>query len=480
MPGESQSRGRRILFSEPIFFLFFAIVFSGYWLLRSNTARKQWLFVASYVFYGAWDWRFLFLIFGSTSVDYVVGLLLPRYHKRSIRRTLLITSLVVNLGALGFFKYYNFFVSSGTGLLSWLGIETSDATLSIVLPVGISFFTFQSMSYTIDIYRGKLAPIKVFDDFALYVAFFPQLVAGPIVRATEFLPQLETKRVFSNVDVRAALTLFLVGFIKKVCIADNLAVVVDEVYGAVSDYSASSISIAAIAYSIQIYCDFSGYTDMAIATAALLGYKLPTNFRWPYFATNIQDFWQRWHISLSTWLRDYLYIPLGGNRGKSKLTAHRNIMLTMLLGGLWHGASWNYVLWGGLHGFALIVHRESGRILPNSKNLALTILGTALTFYWVTFALIIFRATSLSDAIIASKAFIFWSSPGTRELSGQGACVVIFLLLAIAHYIARTQLLTKPVQSLPTWAFAFGYGVIVMLLLPFYPLEYRPFVYFQF
>ena len=346
-----------MLFVEFRFFWFFLAVFAVYWSLRENRTRKIWLLLCSYFFYACWNWKFLFLIMASSALDYLVGTMLARTEDPRARRGWLILSLCANLGTIAFFKYYNFFVTSAAALLAWLGLHPSLHTLNIIIPVGVSFYTFHSMSYTIDVYRGKLKPVSSILDLACFIGFFPQMVAGPIVRASAFLPQLQTIRRFADVDGRGALVLFLTGFIKKACIADAVAPFVDRYFDAPWNFTMASAWVAVLFYAIQIYCDFSGYTDMAIATAGLLGYQLPVNFRFPYFAKNISDFWHRWHISLSSWLRDYLYIPLGGNRGPAWFV-YRNIMITMLLGGLWHGGAWTFVIWGGLHGLALIVHRE--------------------------------------------------------------------------------------------------------------------------
>ena len=346
-----------MLFVEFRFFWFFLAVFAVYWSLRRNDSRKTWLLICSYFFYACWNWKFLFLIMASSALDYFVGVMLVRTQNPRARRGWLILSLCANLGTIAFFKYYNFFVTSAAALLEWLGLPASLHTLNIIIPVGVSFYTFHSMSYTIDVYRGKLRPVSSILDLACFIGFFPQMVAGPIVRAFAFLPQLQTLRRFADVDVRGALVLFLTGFIKKACIADAVAPFVDRYFEAPWNFTAASAWVGVLFYAIQIYCDFSGYTDMAIATAQLLGYELPVNFRFPYFARNISEFWHRWHISLSTWLRDYLYIPLGGNRGP-RWFVYRNIMITMLLGGLWHGGAWTFVIWGGLHGVALVIHRE--------------------------------------------------------------------------------------------------------------------------
>jgi alginate O-acetyltransferase complex protein AlgI len=328
-----------MLFVEFRFLWFFLAVFAVYWSLRRNESRKIWLLVCSYFFYAAWNWKFLFLIMASSALDYFVGMMMTRSENPRTRRGWLIISLCANLGTIAFFKYYNFFVTSAAALLEWLGLPASLHTLNIIIPVGVSFYTFHSMSYTIDVYRGKLRPVSSILDLACFIGFFPQMVAGPIVRAYAFLPQLQSIRRFADVDARGALILFLGGFIKKACIADTVAPFVDRYFEAPGNFTAASAWVGVLFYAIQIYCDFSGYTDMAIACAQLLGYELPVNFRFPYFARNISEFWHRWHISLSTWLRDYLYIPLGGNRGP-RWFVYRNIMITMLLGGLWHGGAW--------------------------------------------------------------------------------------------------------------------------------------------
>jgi alginate O-acetyltransferase complex protein AlgI len=329
-----------VLFIEARFIGFFAAVFLVHWALRHNGARKAFLLAVSYVFYGFWDWRFLSLIAVSTAIDYVAALKIPSAGSAGERRAWLVSSLAANLGILGFFKYFNFFVDSAAVALAAIGIDVGRRTLEIILPVGISFYTFQTMSYTVDVYRGQLRPCRRFLDVALFVAFFPQLVAGPIVRAREFLPQLETPRRLAAVEVRPLCVLFLVGFVKKACIADNLAPFADPYFQNPGAYTAASAWLALILFSIQIYGDFSGYSDMAVALAGLLGYRIPRNFRNPYLSSNIAELWRRWHITLSTWLRDYLFVPLGGFRRHSRLATGRNLLITFALGGLWHGAAW--------------------------------------------------------------------------------------------------------------------------------------------
>ena len=460
-----------MLFTQPIYFIFFTAVFTLYWRIRSHALRKVLLLMASYVFYGAWDPRFLTLIFLSTAIDFEVGRRLDATAQPVSRKALLWISMAANLGILGFFKYFDFFVQSGADLFGLSDVRT----LGLILPVGISFFTFQSMSYTIDIYRGRLKPINSFTDFALFVSFFPQLVAGPIVRAATFLPQLKTEKRFADVHVQSLLTLFLIGFIKKACISDNLSPVIDPVFANPNLYDTLGIWIAVVFYAVQIYCDFSGYTDMAIASAGLLGYNLTRNFAFPYFAANIAEFWRRWHISLSTWLRDYLYISLGGNRSGAAKT-YRNLMITMVLGGLWHGAAWHFIIWGGLHGVALAIHRwvRERNVLPAIY----TPLGMIATFYWVCLAWIFFRAETMEDALHLTRAFVTFQSPGETSLDPR---LLLWLIPAVAaHWIAYRHDVILWVRRVPDWAFSAGLAMAAITALMFVPTDVQPFIYFQF
>lgn len=327
-----------MVFTELKFLLFFFVVFSLYWLVKSKDAKKVLLLGASYYFYGSWDWRFLSLILIDTVVSYFVALGLDSSKNTKTRKLLVASNVVVCIGILFVFKYFNFFIDNLASLLSTAGIKTSIASLSLILPVGISFFTFQTLSYSIDVYRRELPANRSFLDVALFIAFFPQLVAGPIVRAIDFIPQMAVQKQWRSVRVRVAVTLILAGFFKKACVSDNIAPIVDQFFSHAPQFDSVSTLLGVFLYATQIYCDFSGYSDMAIGISELFGYRLLRNFNHPYMAYSITDFWRRWHISLSSWLRDYLYIPLGGNRG-SELFCYRNLMLTMLIGGLWHGAS---------------------------------------------------------------------------------------------------------------------------------------------
>jgi D-alanyl-lipoteichoic acid acyltransferase DltB (MBOAT superfamily) len=345
-----------------------AVAALGTWLVRAQRVRMVFILLASYVFYAHWDWRFLPLIWGSSTCDWLLGNAIARAPDSRRRKHWLLGTVCVNLGVLAVFKYFNFGVDSARAVLGALGYHPPEIVLRVALPVGISFFTFESMSYVIDIYRGVIRPQKSYVEYLAFVAFFPHLVAGPIVRPRDLLPQLAGPARWSNAEASEALFLIALGLLKKVAVGDYLALnLVDRVFDAPLQYSALECYAAVVGYAVQIYCDFSGYTDIAIGTALLIGVRMPLNFNAPYKAPDIVDFWRRWHISLSTWLRDYLYISLGGNR-KGRARAYLNQMLTMLLGGLWHGASWTFVVWGGLHGFALAVTRAYGEARPGWRR----------------------------------------------------------------------------------------------------------------
>ncbi|MBM3990041.1 MAG: MBOAT family protein [Planctomycetes bacterium] len=462
-----------MIFTELSFLAFFALVFGVHWALHGARARKLWLLAASYCFYAAWDWRFLSLILGSSALDYLVGRKLEENDDERARKRWITLSVALNLGLLGVFKYANFFLDSALALARSLGFEANPHVLGIVLPVGISFYTFQTMSYSLDVYRRELRPVRDPLDFALFVTFFPQLVAGPIVRAIDFLPQLERQRLWSDVRVRACLTLFLVGYVKKACVGDNVSSLVDPYFKSPAEFDALAAWSAVLFYAVQIYCDFSGYSDMAIATAGLFGYELRANFDFPYLATSIRDFWRRWHMSLSSWLRDYLYVPLGGNRG-SRLFQRRNLLLTMLLGGLWHGAGWNFVIWGALHGGALVAHREwerAGRRLPAS-------LGLLATFWWTCLAWIFFRASTFESALVTVRSFVAFDSPGTRSTGWMP--LATFAALALAHWTCSKRWLERASERMPQWSYAIALGVLAALALACTNAAVKPFIYFQF
>ena len=396
-----------MLFNSLDFAIFLPIVFLLYWFVVQKKLKLQnaLIVVASYFFYGWWDWRFLSLIIFSTVVDYLVGQKLRSEEKQSKRKVLLWTSILVNLGFLGFFKYYNFFLENFVDAFSLFGMQINANSLNIILPVGISFYTFQTLSYTIDVYKKKLEPTKDFIAFSAFVCFFPQLVAGPIERATNLLPQFYKKRTFEYHKAVDGMRQILWGLLKKVVIADNCAVFVNSIYDNFSILSSEILIIGIFLFSFQIYCDFSAYSDIAIGTAKLFGIKLSQNFSTPYFSRDIAEFWRRWHISLSTWFRDYLYIPLGGSR-VSKFFQYRNLIIVFVVSGLWHGANWTFIFWGLIHvTFYLpqLINKTNRNYLniinENKKTHILEYLKIFKTFMLVSFAWIFFRSNSLENAI---------------------------------------------------------------------------------
>lgn len=448
--------------------------------------RVRWqnlcLLAISYYFYAYWDWRFLGLILLSTVVDYVIGLRLERCDVSTIRKWWLAASMIVNLGLLGVFKYCNFFIDNLRVALEPFGLNLQH--LSIVLPVGISFYTFQTMSYTVDVYRRQLPACRSFVDFALFVSFFPQLVAGPIVRASELLPQIQRPRQLSSFDMLAGFRQFTIGLFKKVFIADNLAPYVDFQFENAGLFDAPSTWLAVTAYTIQIYCDFSGYSDMAIGTARMIGFHFSENFRLPYLSMSITEFWRRWHISLSSWLRDYLYIPLGGNR-HGRVRTYVNLMLTMLLGGLWHGASWNFAIWGLLHGSALSLHRRwRGRGEPIEQTASpawYRLAAWTTTMLIVTSGWVLFRAASWQEAALIFRQLL-GAQAGFHHLSPFALLIVVGFFVHHSLIVLRwTESLRLPLE-LPLSSRLTPAALFTMLLLTLlhWPEAYQPFIYFQF
>lgn len=466
-----------MIFSSLSFLIFFSVVVISLSTFKSQTIKKWILLSASYFFYGYWDYRFLSLIIVSTLIDFYIGRYIPRVSSEKSKKRLMIASIVANLGILGFFKYFNFFIDSLNVLLTFSDIRLE--TLNIILPVGISFYTFQTMSYTIDIYRKRIDPAENFLDFAIFVAFFPQLVAGPIVRAIDFLPQLKNKIEIKLVNLTSGLQIFLVGMVKKLVIADNLASYIDFIYSKPQLFDSLTIWISTISYSIQILADFSGYSDMAIGIALCLGYKLPINFKTPYLSLSITEFWRRWHISLSSWLRDYLYISLGGNRS-SQVRTYINLMLTMLLGGLWHGASWNFVIWGLIHGLGLAVHKKiSSNKKPKSTGIISIFVSWLSTYIFVLITWVFFRAHSLTDAVTILKIMMNPLYHGTQYL--YSPLLIVMPLVAIFLYFKRFLANDESfyfkkfsIVSCSTIIFA------IITLLFFSPIDSTPFIYFQF
>ena len=478
-----------MVFNSLPFVIFFAIV-CGLMALTNgkriqallpwpvSSLRHVLLLLASYVFYGWWNWKCCFLMLGLTVVAYVCA----AAYERDGKKLWVTLGVIAPLVILGIFKYFNFFVDSFCALL---GI-TRAGSLNILLPVGISFYTFQSLSYTIDVYRGKLRAEKNFVNVALYIAFFPQLVAGPIVKAGEYLPQLLEDRNISLSNLEQGLQCFALGLFKKVVIADNISVFVDAVYDCPAAFHAVTVLLAVAAYSIQIYCDFSGYSDMAVGCAKCLGYDLPRNFNLPYISKNVTEFWKRWHISLSTWLMEYLYFPLGGNR---KGTARRyiNLMLTMLIGGLWHGAAWTFVAWGGLHGLALCVHKlflkaTQGREKKNPFLSSLSVLGT---FCFVSLCWVFFRAGDFATAMRVFQAIFTWQQ-GVIHLSSWAILGLACVALATLAAVLRSRKLGGPIDGfypqvkLNTIPGLLVFFLFVGLTLGLAYTGENPFIYFQF
>ncbi len=479
-----------MMFNSWEFVCFIIPVLMLYYIL-SLRAQNIMLLLASYFFYGCWDWRFLILLWISTVVDYSVGRAMQKNAGAlPIRRVLLLASLITNLGILGFFKYYNFFVESGTTMLESIGIPVSPATLQIILPVGISFYTFQTLAYTIDVYRRKIEPVRDVLHFALYMAFFPQLVAGPIERAQHLLPALARKRTVTDRHIGSGLLLIIVGYVKKLAVADFLAGSVNAFFSSPGQYHSLQLVVGVYAFALLIYGDFSGYTDIARGTSRLLGIELMVNFRRPYFASNITDFWRRWHISLSTWLRDYLYIPLGGSHC-SRWKMYRNLMITMLLGGLWHGESWNFVIWGALHGVFLVAHKmytagsdkTEPAVSPHTFHaLVRSVAGGVITFHLVCFAWIFFRASSGYDSLIYLQSIagngLVVDTQLLKEL--HQLLIVVVILLVIDLPKAAMERRGREWRHIGWfWQGAFA-GVMICCLLLLGDRINAPFIYFQF
>jgi alginate O-acetyltransferase complex protein AlgI len=397
-----------MLFDTPIFIVFLTVVVAGYWCLKFRDQNK-FLLVASYFFYGWWDWRFLCLMIGSTLIDYFIAIKIEDAESPRSRKTFLILSLVINFSILGFFKYFNFFADSLAAALSGIGIHASVPLLRIILPPGISFYTFQEVAYIVDVYSGKLPASRSFLDYGLFISLFPHLIAGPIQRPSHLLPQVQKPREWDAEKAFSGLLLIIEGLFRKCVIADNCALIANAAFGGA--FGKPSLPVALLgmyAFAWQIYGDFSGYSSIARGCAQLMGFHFMVNFRQPYLAESIQDFWRRWHISLSTWLRDYLYISLGGNRHGERKT-YRNLMVTMLLGGLWHGANWTFVIWGGLHGGGLAAERKFRSEAASRAGSVWKWLRRIFIFHVVCLAWILFRAQSLSAAWTMLKGFTVWS-----------------------------------------------------------------------
>ena len=474
-----------MIFNSLDFIIFFIIFLILYFSLPNTRSKVILCLVGSYVFYGWWDWRFLSLIFTSTLVDFYLGARIEKERYSSKKKKYLLLSITANLGMLGVFKYFNFFIDSFHNVTGLLGLGFNLTSLDIILPVGISFYTFQTMSYTIDIYKGKLQAENDFMTFATYVAFFPQLVAGPIVRASHLIPQFKINHKFDKARLTEGFAQILLGFFKKIVIADSIAKIVETGFSYPETFSSLNLIIIVFLYAFQIYCDFSGYSDIAIGIARMLGYDFPVNFRFPYFAKNFSDFWNRWHISLSSWLRDYLYFTIGGNRFGAKKTA-RNLMITMLLGGLWHGASWTFVFWGLLHGIYLIIQRKLPKLQVIPDNLIINFISNSVkiftTFTLVCLAWIFFRAQSFDSAfVIIDKILAFENMSVTSIKSPLLTLKVLILIsfLVIGEAIYQRYPIDKIVLKRPILRY-FAFSIFFWFILLFGTFSSNQFIYFQF
>lgn len=467
-----------MLFNSLDFAVFLILVLTVYFVVlpaRLQRTRKGFLLIASYAFYGSWNPPFTVLLLISTALDYTVALRMERTPAPRARRLLLLLSLCGNLGMLGFFKYGDFLLDNLYALAGLVGGPATRPSMGIFLPIGISFYTFQTLSYSLDVYRGRIAATHNLLDFALYVSFFPQLVAGPIVRARDFLPQLERPLRSRTEDFEYGAMRIAVGLVKKVVLADTLGAYVDVIYAHPGDYFGWNILLAIYAYAYQIYFDFSGYSDIAIGLGRLFGLRIPENFDRPYLADSMRDFWRRWHITLSTWLRDYLYVSLGGNRDGVWRT-YRNLSITMLLGGLWHGASWNFVIWGGYHGVLLALERavrasRFARFIPTS-----TVVRQVITFHLVCVGWIFFRAQTVGDVAtllgnLFVGDFVTWRV-ASQALLALALAIGIHIAMRPAHWQARFR-------GFSPWAQGAGYALCAVSVFLFSEAAER-FIYFQF
>ncbi|MFD0965101.1 MBOAT family O-acyltransferase [Pseudofulvibacter geojedonensis] len=478
-----------MLFNSFDFALFLPIVFITYWLIPSKKINLQNAFIvlASYFFYGCWDWRFLSLIIFSTVLDYTIGIYLNNEKSKKKRKALLWLSIIVNLGFLAVFKYYNFFIDNFVEVFSIFGIKLNITSLQIILPVGISFYTFQTLSYTIDVYKNKLNPTKNFFAFSAFVSFFPQLVAGPIERATNLLPQFHFKRTFNYNKAIDGLRQILWGLFKKIVIADNCAEYANYIFNNSEQFNGSTLFLGAIFFAFQIYGDFSGYSDIAIGTSRLFGFHLKQNFAFPYFSRDIAEFWRRWHMSLSTWFRDYLYIPLGGSKG-STVKKIRNVFIIFIVSGFWHGANWTFIAWGtinALYFLPLMLFNKNrrntnivaeGKLLPTFSE----ILSIVITFSITVLAWIFFRAENISHAFgILNKIFSssFLSVPQKKPI--ELFYLIIFFL--IIEWLGREkQYALENLQLKWNVISRWFFYLTIIVLIYFFNGQQQEFIYFQF
>jgi len=477
-----------MLFNSFDFLIFLIIVFFLYWFVFKNQLKSQnvLLLLASYIFYGWWDYRFLSLILFSTLVDYLVGRFLGKTVDSKRRKLLLFISLLFNLGLLGFFKYYNFFIESWVSSWASIGVEMHVSTLQIILPVGISFYTFQTLSYTIDVYKNKIKPTDRFVEFAAFVAFFPQLVAGPIERASHLLPQFSTKRVFDYHKAVSGVQLFVWGLFKKVVIADTCAIYVNEIFGNYEQMNSLTLIVGVFLFAFQIYGDFSGYSDMAIGISRLFGFDLMNNFNYPYFSRNIAEFWRRWHISLTTWFRDYIYFPLGGSHS-SKINQIRNIFIVFLVSGLWHGANWTFVFWGFLNALffipTIIINSGAKKsiegIVKSHKSVFNSLFGIILTFFITCIGWVFFRSITINDAFSYLNKIIKLESLSIQYLSIERYSVELLFLI---FFFILIEWMNKAYEHPFVGKFVWLKTMVIILLIILFGVYSNAldFIYFQF
>jgi alginate O-acetyltransferase complex protein AlgI len=480
-----KQRRDAMLFCSPQFFYFFTLVFVLYWASPWHRARVWLLLGASFFFYASWNRWLAAIICVSTLMDYLVARGMDRWSLPGRRKFLLGVSLAGNLGLLVYFKYANFFLRSLEDALHAAGASASLPVLKVILPIGISFYTFEAINYTVDVYRRKIRAERSLPDFMLFILFFPHLVAGPIVRARDFLPQVKRPKHWDWPRMQLGAHYFLMGLFKKLALADRMALFADPVFATPEAYSTGATWLAMLAYAVQIYCDFSGYTDMALGAAHLLGYKLAQNFNLPYIAANPSEFWRRWHISLSTWLRDYLFIPLGGSRG-SRWRLCGNLLITMTIGGLWHGASWTFVVWGLLHGLLLVAHRafrafaEARPVVDRAlRTMPGTLLRIAVTFLAVCLGWIFFRATTFSIGLTMFRQLVPGHTGLPSPLTASSFWALMFVVV-VCHVVALRGLWNRLALRLPEPVLGVAYATALTLALVLAPGTGKAFIYFQF
>lgn len=477
-----------MLFNSLEFVIFFIIVYALYLALsRHHKLQNLMLLIASCLFYGAWDWRFLALMFVSITTDFFCAKYIYHQSDEKTRKRLLVLNFIVNFGILGIFKYFNFFQENLQILLNTLGISITTNLLHIILPIGISFYTFQAMSYAFDVYRRQIIPVDNFLDYALFVTYFPQLVAGPIERASHLLPQVLKPRLMTLDKFYEGCYLILWGYFQKIFVADNLAKIVDPVFLSSQPYNGFAVLLAVYAFAFQIYCDFAGYSNIARGLSKCMGFDIMLNFNLPYFAVNAKEFWQRWHISLSTWLRDYLYIPLGGNR-MGNLVTYRNLVITMVLGGLWHGAAWTFLLWGAYQGVLLISQKYLQSIFTNTKffgsnnnNSFLFVIKVVFFFHLICFGWLIFRAYSVSQVFLMTEGILSFPWNFSQEMLGKFFQLILYVTPLLCVETLQFKRNDNDAIIHSNLAVRLSFCIVCFYLLLIYGVENgKQFIYFQF